>query len=123
MDGERLVARAVEAVCVALERLHRLLARVLGGGIAGFWRAQGRLRMPVKMSLAFLLLAALMAWCAWFIPTGYVAWAHWQEDLLRLLDRAGGLHAASRVRVLSIAAGALCLVAAGAAWIRRKWVL
>ena len=41
MDGERLVARAVEAVCVALERLHRLLARVLGRRVAEITRRLG----------------------------------------------------------------------------------
>lgn len=117
--GERLAARAVEAACGAMAWLHRLLARVLGGAVAAFWRAQGRLRPPSKMGLAFLVLAAIMAWFAWFFPTGYIAWAHWQEDLVRLLERTGGLASAFRVRALAIAAAVLCLAASGAAWIRR----
>lgn len=102
---------------------HRWLARVLGGGLAWLWRLQGRLPVRAKMSLAFAALSLIALAIALFVPYGYIDWAQWGADLQRLLERAGQLDAGLRVRSWARLAAIACIVAAVAAWVRRRWAL
>lgn len=117
------IDRLIDRVCDALARVHAWLGRALLGALGQGWRMQMRVPTTPKMCAAFLLLALMAGGLCALVPRAYFAYAQWGPELLRLLERNGGMAAAARAQLLAGAACGVCAVAGCAAWVRRPFAL
>ncbi len=106
----------------AVEGVHRLAARVLGGAIGRTWRAAGKVPLRLRLMLGFLALGAMLAGIGRFLSARYVEWARLSAENLRVLGESGALADLARMEPLALGAALLCAAAALLCWLRRRAV-
>ena len=106
----------------AVEGVHRLAARVLGGAIGRTWRTAGKVPLRLRLMLGFLALGAMLAGIGRFLSARYVEWARLSAENLRVLGESGALADLARMEPLALGAALLCAAAALLCWLRRRAV-
>ena len=106
----------------AIEGIHRFAARSLGGVIAYVWRISGKVPLRLRMAVAFLALGAISASLGWFLSNGYLQWAQFSLENLRVLKEGGALSELGRFHLYAYAIAILSAIAALSAFFRHKAV-
>ncbi|MBR5457925.1 MAG: hypothetical protein IKV56_04080, partial [Kiritimatiellae bacterium] len=106
----------------AIEGIHRFAARSLGGAIAYVWRISGKVPIRLRMAVAFLALGAISASIGWFFSNGYLQWAQFSLENLRVLKEGGALAELGRFYLYAYAIALLSAIAALSAFFRHKVV-
>ena len=103
-----------------LARLHRLLARAIGGSLAFLWRVSGKVPLRLRMALGFALMGCVALWVAWFVPSRFASWAAFSEAQMRLLELSGEWAAGFRLAFCAKAVAGVCAFAALVALLRQR---
>ena len=106
----------------AIEGIHRFAARSLGGAIAYVWRISGKVPLRLRMAVAFLALGAISASIGRFLSNGYLQWAQFSLENLRVLKEGGALAELGRFYLYAYAIALLSAIAALSAFFRHKVV-
>ena len=106
-----------EKIFALLEWLHLKFAAFFTRTIGGLWRFQTKLPLGLRFFLAYLFLAAVMAF-AWFMLPRWPAWAGLDEPLVRYLEVAGHIEYGRQLAILALYGAGLCAFAALAAFVR-----
>ena len=106
----------------AIEGIHRFAARSLGGAIAYVWRISGKVPLRLRMAVAFLALGAISVSIGSFLSNGYLQWAQFSLENLRVLKEGGALAELGRFYLYAYAIALLSVIAALSAFFRHKVV-
>lgn len=115
--------RQFEYLLDLIARVHAALARFFVWAIGGMWRIQGKMPVQLRFSLAFALLALLMAAFGLMLPDWWCKWTEiaQQADFMRYLEKAGHLDYGRQLRIFAFYGAFLCLLAAVLAWVRKSF--